>query len=145
VAYRADPVDAPPKEEQEVILETTGEDKSMKTCVVSLRLPSAVVADLEAIANYNRVSGAAVLDWFLCTSLSHSEVLRGLQDCQEHCDRKLDARIPITTLEPLRAATKDLGISITVYIRKLLYHSFVTKRLRYLQSEGRYTLAYHHD
>jgi hypothetical protein len=114
----------------------------MKTCVVSLRLPSVVVADLEAIANYNRVSVAAVLDWFLCTSLSHSEVLRELQDCEEHCDRKLDARIPITTLEPLRAATTDLGLSITVYIRKLLYHSFVTKRLRYVQSQGRYTLAY---
>jgi len=117
----------------------------MKTAVVSLRLPSAVVADLEAIANYNRVSVGVALDWFLSTSFSNSEALRGLQDCQDHCDRKVDARIAITTLQPLRAATVDLGISITVYIRKLLYHSFVTKRLRYLQSEGRYTLAYHHD
>lgn len=66
----------------------------MKTAVISLRLPSAVVADLETIAAYNRVSVAVVLDWFLCTSLSKSEVLRWLQDCEEHCDRKLDARIP---------------------------------------------------
>jgi hypothetical protein len=142
VAYRADPVGAPPKEKQEVILETTREDQSMKTCVISLRLPSAVVADLEAIAAYNRVSVAAVLDWFLCTSLSHSELLLGLRDCEEHCGRKLDARIPITTSEPLRAVTVNLRISITVYIRKLLYRSCVTKQLRYLQSQGRYTLAY---
>ncbi|HWX94052.1 MAG TPA: hypothetical protein VNY29_15600 [Terriglobales bacterium] len=117
----------------------------MKTSVVSLRLPSTVVADLEAIASYNRVSVGVALDWFLGTSLANSEALRGLQDCQDHCNRKLDARIPITTLEPLRAATTNLGISIAVYIRKLLYHSFVTKKLRYVQSQGDYTLANRHD
>lgn len=117
----------------------------MKTGVVSLRLPSAVVADLETIANYNRVSVGVALDWFLETSLSHSEVLRGLQDCQEECDRKLDARIPLTTLGPLKTAATKLGISIAVYIRKLLYHSFITKRLRYLPSNGDYTLAGPHD
>ena len=117
----------------------------MKTTVVSLRLPSAVVEGLEMLANYNRVSVAVFLDWFLLISLSNSELLRGLQDCQEQCDKKLDARIPVTTLEPLRAAATGLGISIAVYIRKFLYHSSVTKKLRFAQSQGNYTLAYRHD
>ena len=117
----------------------------MKTRVVSVRLPSAIVAALEQTAAHNRVSTSGALGWLLCTSLGNFELLRGLQDCAKHCGAKLDARIPLTTFEPLRAATIQMGMSTTVYIRKLLYHFYVTKRLKYIQSEGRYTLAYRDD
>jgi hypothetical protein len=117
----------------------------MNTRVVSIRLPSAIVAALEQTAAHNRVSISGALAWLLRSSLGNSELLRGLQDCSEYCGAKLDARIPLTTFEPLRAATMQLGMSISVYIRKLLYHFYVTKRLKYIQSEGRYTLAYRHD
>lgn len=117
----------------------------MKTRVVSIRLPSAIVVALEQTAAHNRVSTSGALAWLVRNSLGNFELLRGLQDCAEHCGTKLDARIPLTTFEPLRTTTMQMGMSITVYIRKLLYHFYVTKRLKYIQSEGRYTLAYRHD
>jgi hypothetical protein len=144
VANSADPPGAPWQEEA-AIFEPRYEDKSVKTRVVSLRLPSAIVTALEQTAAHNRVSISGALGWLLRNSLGNFALLRELQDCSEHCGAKLDARIPLTTFEPLKAATLELEMSITVYIRKLLYHFYVTKRLKYIQFEGRYTLAYHHD
>jgi hypothetical protein len=117
----------------------------VKTRIVSIRLPSTILAALEQTATHNRVSTSGALGWLLRTSLGNFELLRRLQDCAEHCGAKVDARIPLTTFEPLRAATTQLGISVSVYIRKLLYHFYVTKHLGYVQSNGRYTLAYRHD
>ena len=117
----------------------------MNSRVVSVRLPLEVVEGLEGIAALNRVSVAVIVDLFLVASLSNSELLRGLQDCQQQCDKKLDARIPVATLEPVRTAATRLGVSVAVYTRTLLYHSFITKKLRYAQSQGNYTLAYRHD
>jgi hypothetical protein len=145
VAYRANPTEPPPEKEEAFAFESHGEDKSMKSSVVSLRLPSAIVTSLEQTASHNRVSVAGALGWLLRNSLGNFELLRGLQDCSEHCGAKLDARIPLTTFDPLTAAATQLRISISVYIRKLLYHFYVTKQLRYVQSNGHYTLAYRHD
>jgi hypothetical protein len=145
VANRADPPGPPQQKEEAVIFEPQDEGKSVKTRIVSIRLPSAIVAAPEQTAAHNRVPTSGALGWLLRTSLGNFELLRGLQDCSEDCGAKLDARIPLTTFEPLRAATMQLGISTSVYIRKLLYHFYVTKRLKYIQSNGRYTLAYSHD
>jgi hypothetical protein len=145
VARRADPSEPPPEKEEETICPAQDEDKAVKTRVVSLRLPAVIVAALKQTAAYNRVSTSGALGWLLRSSLGNFELLRGLQDCSEYYGAKLDARIPLTTFEPLGAATTQMGMTITVYIRKLLYHFYVTKRLKYIQSEGRYTLAYRHD
>ncbi len=117
----------------------------METRVISLRLPRPIVTALEQSATKARLSVAEGVDWLVRNSLGNFWVLRGLEDCPEFCDAKLDARIPVTTLEPLRAATVQLGISISVYVRKLLYHFYITKRLTYESQNGRYTLAYRHD
>ena len=117
----------------------------MNSHVISLRLPPVIAASLQQTATYNRVSIAEALRRLLRNSLGNFEVLRGLPDCPDRCDAKLDVRIPATTVEPLKAATTQLGVSVSAYIRKLLYHFCVTKHLKYIQSDGHYTLAYRHD
>jgi hypothetical protein len=117
----------------------------MSTRVLSIRLPSASAAALERSATGARSSVAGALDWLLRNSLGNFELLRSLVDCPGCPDAKLDVRIPGTTVDSLRAAAAQLKVSPSVYIRKLLYHFYATKRLKYVQSNGHYTLAYRHD
>lgn len=117
--------------------------KTKATRVVSLRLPSPVDAKLRRSAADVGWSVSAGLDWLLRNSFGNCQLIRQLADCPDVWDSKLDARIPVTTFEQLRTVAEQLGIS--VYIRKLLYHFYVTRRLKYVQVEGRYTLAGHHE
>ena len=117
----------------------------MTSYVVSFRLPSAVYAALvQSVANAD-MSMSGGLDWLLRNSFGNCQVLPPLTDCPDFLDAKLDIRIPPSTFEQLRSATNLLKISQSVYIRKLLYHFYVTKKLRYVQSNGHYTLAGRHD
>jgi hypothetical protein len=117
----------------------------MTTHVISLRLPAPVDVALRASAVDARLSVSAALDWLLRNSVENFELLRGLADCSERRRSKLDARIQIQTLERVSGACQRLGISISVYTRRLLYHFYVTKRVSYPQSNGHYTLAVRHD
>jgi hypothetical protein len=117
----------------------------MEKFVVSLRVPSLMSAALEESAVGARMSVAEALDWLLLNSLGNFEVLRGLNDCSEPCDAKLDARVAGTTLDSLRAAAAQLRVSPSVYTRTLLYHVFITEQLTYMNSGGHYTLACRHD
>jgi hypothetical protein len=115
------------------------------TRVISLRLSSAVDTALRRSAADAGRSLPDVLDSLLRYSFGNCQLLRQLADCPDVWDAKLDARIPITTLEQLRSAAGQLGVSISVYVRKLLYHFYVTKRLQYVRSDGHYTLAGRHE
>jgi hypothetical protein len=117
----------------------------METHVISLRLPSAADVALarSAVAAGSSVPGA--LDWLLRNSFANCQLLMPLADSPDVWDAKLDVRVPARTFEQLRSATASLGIPVSVYIRKLLYHFYLTKRLRYVGSNGHYTLAGRHD
>ena len=117
----------------------------MSTRVVSLRLPAAMLEALARSAADAQLTVAGALEWLLRNSFGNSDLLRSLEDCPERPNVKLDARITGTTLNSLRVVTAPLRISTSVYIRTLLYHFYVTKRLKYVQSNGRYTLAGRHD
>jgi hypothetical protein len=117
----------------------------MSKHVVSLRLPATMVEDLAQSAADAQLSVAEALEWLLRNSFGNSDLLHALEDCPERPNVKLDARITGATLDSLRVATMQLRTSNSVYIRKLLYHFFVTKRLKYVLSNGRYTLAGRHD
>jgi hypothetical protein len=114
----------------------------MRTRVVSLRLSLATAAALERSAEDARSSVAGALDWLLRNSFGNCELLRGLGDCAERPNVKLDARLSEDTVNSLKNTAAQLNISPSVYIRRLLYHLFVMKRLKYVQFNGRYTLAY---
>ncbi len=113
--------------------------------VISLRLPSVAKA---ALARSAASAGGSVpegLDWLLRNSFGNCQILRQLPDCPDVWDAKLDARIPTGTFQVLKSLAAQLGTSVSVYIRKLLYHFYVTKRLTYVRSNGHYTLAGRHD
>jgi hypothetical protein len=92
-----------------------------------------------------RVSIPGALEWLIRNSVSNSELLRDLEDSRDWPDVKVDARIRGATFDSLRGAAAQLQISQSVYIRRLLFHFYITKRVKYVKSEGRYTLAYRHE
>jgi len=117
----------------------------MTTHVISLRLPSAVEAALERSATDAGMSLSSGVDWLLGNSFSNYQLLITLADCPDALDAKLDVRIPPATFEQLRLASERMGVPVSVYTRKLLYHFFITKKLKYVKQDGRYTLAGRHD
>jgi hypothetical protein len=117
----------------------------METRVISVRIPRVAVTALEQSAARANVSVARAVDWLARNSFDNSELLRELGDCPEPCNVKVDARISVATIESLRGAAVRLGISMSVYIRQLVYHFYITKKVWYVESDGRYTLAFRHD
>jgi hypothetical protein len=115
------------------------------TRVISLRLPSAISAALQRSSAHAGMSVSDGLDWLLRNSFSNCQLLFPLADCPDFLDAKLDVRIPHDTFEKLKAATNRLTMPVSVYIRKLLYHFYITKTVKYVQGEGHYTLAGCHD
>lgn len=109
--------------------------------VISVRLSASMDTALRASARNSHLSVPAALDWLLRNSFGNFELLRTLADSSECSNSKLDARIPFQTFEQLELTCRQLGISLSVYIRKLLYHFYITKRVQYLKSDGHYTLA----
>lgn len=119
--------------------------RAITSRVVSLRLPSVVVAALERSSVDAGMSVPDAVDWLLQNSFSNCRLLFPLADCPDVLDTKLDVRIPPATFEQLKSFKDQFNIPASVYTRKLLYHFFVTKNLRYVQSNGHYTLAGRHD
>ena len=115
------------------------------TRVISLRLPSPLDTALIRSSADAGGSASAGLDWLLRNSFGNYHLLRQLDDCPGIWDAKRDARIHPRTFEQLKVATEQLGVPISVYVRTLLYHFYVTKRLKYVRADGHYTLAGHHD
>jgi hypothetical protein len=109
--------------------------------VVSLRLPSAVVAALQLSSAEARLTVPDGLDWLLRNSFGNAQLLLPLTDCPDTLDAKLDVRIPPKTFEQLKTIAHDLKVPVSVYIRKLLCHFFVTKELKYVPCNGHYTLS----
>jgi hypothetical protein len=113
----------------------------MASEIISVRLSASIDAELRVSAARARLSVSGAVEWLLRNSIGNFELLRGLPDCIEPLTSKIDARITEYSLEQLKLASQRLGISISVYARRLLYHFYATKRLFYVESDGRYTLA----
>lgn len=122
-----------------------GTGRPIASRVISLRLPTVAVAALQRSSADAGMSLSEGLDWLLRNSFSNCQLLLPLADCLDALDAKLDVRIPPTTFEQLKSVAERLNVPVSVYTRTLLYHFFVTKSLRYVQSNGHYTLAGCHD
>jgi len=81
-----------------------------------------------------------ILEHALCGRYNFS----GLPDAQEFLDAKLDIRLSEDLNLKLRTESERLGVSLSVYIRKILY-AYYTKRLVFVEKDGRYTLEENHD
>ncbi len=120
-------------------------EPNMTDHVISVRLPAAASSALRTSAGNAHLSVPAALDWLLRYSFGNFELLRTLPDSCEWSNSKLDARIPFQTFEQLKLTSQKLGISPSVYVRRLLYNFYITKRVHYLKSDRHYTLAGRHD
>lgn len=85
------------------------------------------------------------LSWLIHNSLANAELLRGMVAPPGQWNAKIDARIPSPTFEELKLNSTKLGISHSVYIRAVLYHFYITKRIYFVKKEGHYTLAERHE
>lgn len=117
----------------------------MENRVISVRLSKASVADLEKAAARTNLSTSDGLDLLLRCSVSNGQLLASLKDSPDLSDAKLDVRISISTFMELKSACERGKMSVSVCIRKLLYHLYGTKTVQIVESGGRYTLAYRHD
>jgi hypothetical protein len=129
----------------ETVIIIRAEAKPMLTRVISLRLSSAANAALVRSSARAGLSVSNGLDCLLQNSFANCQILLLLADCPDQLDAKLDIRLSLGTVEQLKSASGQIRIPVSVYIRKLLYHFYVTKQLRFVASNGRYTLAGRHD
>lgn len=117
----------------------------MTTDVISARVPSFVLRLLRTHAENAKASVADAVNWLLLISFGYSQILRGLTDCVGPRNAKLVVRIPTSTSDQLTLSAEQLGLSISAYTRKLLYHVYVTRRLVYVKTDDHHTLALRRD
>jgi hypothetical protein len=109
----------------------------MPTRVISLRISVEVDTALRAAAIANPNSDVpTMLWWLLWNSFAGCDLLGRLQDGRGPWNSKLDVRIPRETFDELQTVCDRMGVSISVYARRLLYHVYVTKRLYYERLSG---------
>ena len=116
------------------------------TKVISVRVPGAVRVALFAHAKQLRRSPADVLRILISYSLERLEGLAPLADCPDSLDDKFDARIPLELAEKLKTNCRAHRLSSSRFVRKLLFHFYVTKKVKFIEEEkGHYNLAVCHD
>jgi hypothetical protein len=86
------------------------------------------------------MSVSAFVAWVLNLALADGLDMSGFPDVPEQLDGKLDLRLSEEMLHRLRLVCKELRLSISVYIRAILYAGY-TRRLRLNETGGRYKLA----
>jgi hypothetical protein len=114
------------------------------TRVVSLRLPVSLERAIRGNAAQSRMSTSDIVRLILMHSVGGRYRFAALPDATNYLDAKLDVRLPEELVSSLRVESQRLGISVSVYSRVILY-AYYTKRLVFVDIEGRYTLAENHE
>jgi hypothetical protein len=114
------------------------------TGVVSIRVTSDLEQAIYCSAARSGMTVSAVAGFIMEHSLCGEYRFSALQDISEFLDAKLDIRLSNDLIAKLRAESERLGVSVSVYIRKILY-AYHTKRLVFTETAGRYTLGENHD
>jgi len=114
------------------------------TSVISLRLPAVLERAIRETAVYAKRTLPNLIGPILEHSIGGKYDFLALNDAPQPLDAKLDVRLPQQLATRLRAESLRLNISISVYSRVILY-AYFTRRLVFLQVEGRYTLAENHE
>jgi hypothetical protein len=114
------------------------------TKVVSIRIPFALEQAIRRNAARSRMTVSSISGVILEHSLCGQYSFSALRDGNEFLDAKLDIRLPNELISKLRAESKRLRVSVSVYVRRILY-AYYTKRLVFTETEGHYTLGENHD
>jgi hypothetical protein len=114
------------------------------TKVVSLRLPAALERAIRQNAAQSKMPASDIVRLVLIHALGGQFSFSALPDAQQFLDAKLDVRLPEELVSNLRAESERLRISVSVYSRIILY-AYYTKRLVFIETGDRYTLAENHE
>jgi len=114
------------------------------TRVVSIRVPDVVAREVRIAATNSQTSVSGFVVWILNIALGDGLDVSRFPDAREQLDSKLDFRLSAEMLSRLRLVCKELRISISVYVRTILYGGY-TRQLTLKQEGGRYTLVDNHD
>ena len=112
--------------------------------VVSIRITSSLDRAVRANADRSRMSVPVIVCLILQHALCGRFYFSGLRDTDEFLDGKLDVRIADDLILRLRAESERLRVSLSVYIRRILY-AYYAHRLVFIEKDGRYTLEENHD
>jgi len=115
------------------------------TNVISVRVSTPVRAALLAHAEQLRRSPADILRALISYSFERVDSLAALADCPDSLDDKFDARIPLELAEKWRSACQAHHLRPSRVVRKLLFHFYVTKKVKVIEEKGHYNLAISHD
>jgi predicted DNA-binding protein len=114
------------------------------TSVISFRLPTALERAVRGNASKAKMDAADIIRLILEHSIGGQFDFSTLPDVPQPLDAKLDVRLSAETVQRLRAESQRLNTSVSVYSRMILY-AYYTKRIIFIEIEGRYTLAENHD
>lgn len=114
------------------------------TGVVSIRVTSGLEQAIRRNAARSGMTVSAIAGLIMEHAVSGPCGSSALLDINEFLDAKLDIRLSNELIANLRAESTRLGVSVSVYIRRILY-AYYTKRLVFTETEGRYTLGENHD
>jgi hypothetical protein len=114
------------------------------TRVISIRLARGFEQAIRRNAARSRMTVSSISGLILEHSLGGQYSSSALRDGNEFLDAKLDIRLQRDLVSKLRTEAKRLGVSVSVYIRRILY-AYYMKRLVFIESDGRYTLEENHD
>jgi len=115
------------------------------TQVISVRLPPSLAPAVAAGAENGQMPISEALDLLLPCSFDGSEIFLSLEDCPGLWTSKVDVRLPVPTVDSLKFVCHQLGIPLSVYVRKLLYHFYLSKKIWVVEKDGHYKLAGGHD
>ncbi len=112
--------------------------------VVSVRMQTGLAGEIERAAAGRNMSKSAFIGWALVLALQDNLDVSAFPDPPEPADYKLDIRIPDETLACLRPVCDRLKMSLSVFIRRLVYAG-CTGRVTLEQAGGRYKLVANYD
>ncbi|MGA8491562.1 MAG: hypothetical protein WB711_14140 [Terriglobales bacterium] len=114
------------------------------TKVISIRMPPALERSIRGNADWAKMPASNIVRLILMHAPGGQYSFAALPDVQEYLDAKLDVRLPEDLVSQLRAESKRLEISVSVYSRIIL-NAYYAKRLVFVEIGGCYTLAENHD
>jgi len=114
------------------------------TVVASIRVTSGLERAIRRNAARSGMTVSTIAGLILEHAVSGQCNLAALEEIPEFLNAKLDVRLSTELVANLRAESARLEVSVSVYIRRIL-NAYYTKRLLFIETDGRYTLVENHD
>lgn len=110
--------------------------------LIWIRLPESVYTEFVGQATRANLAYSEAVEFLIRRSGPGMDIVVGLEDTPDPLSKKLGVRIAHGYVATLEALCRLNQLPVSVYIRKLLYHFLVTKKIWFVQKDDHYTLAF---